>query len=84
MVWASGPFENRQKCPVFIMIIRISNRSKTGQIGPVFAYRSKTEPFDNRMQIEHLNTGFIRFSDAACKQVSLSVSLCRNKSPWAT
>jgi hypothetical protein len=43
-----------------------TGRSQTRQIRPVFGWYSKTEPFDNRAQIEHLNTGFVRYSDGDC------------------
>jgi hypothetical protein len=58
-----------QKCPVFIMISQIPDRSQTGQIGPVFRCGSKTEPFDNWTQVEHPNTGLVRYSDHYCIMV---------------
>jgi hypothetical protein len=58
--------KTRQKCPVFIMVIRIPDHLKTGQISLVFGSCSNIGPFNNRTQIDHLNTRLIWFSDHYC------------------
>jgi hypothetical protein len=57
--------------PVFIMVIRIPDHSKTRQIFPVFGCSLNIGPFHNRTQIKHLNTGLVRYSDHDCTQREL-------------
>jgi hypothetical protein len=58
--------KTRQKCLLFIMVIRIPDHSKTRQICPVFGCHLNIGPFDNWTQIDHLNTELVRFSDHFC------------------
>ncbi len=45
---------------------RLIDHLKTGQVCPVFRCLLNTGPFDFKTQINHLNTGLVRYSDDNC------------------